>query len=189
MSPRTRNPRGASLGELLAVLTGLGVAMAVATGLVHTGMRQQSLSRLELERDRTAMRLARDFREDMRQATAVRLDAGAGSGEESTDDASDRLLVQVTLTDGMAVAYRTTDQGLTRVRVGEGRRVHEDYVFGVPMDWEATRADGCLVLSGVTPDTPDRPYMPRASAPLDVRVLAATLSEAGTSVSAAEEMP
>ena len=37
----TRCPRGTTLVELLAVLTGLGVAMAVATGLLHTGMRQQ----------------------------------------------------------------------------------------------------------------------------------------------------
>lgn len=189
MSPRTRYPRGASLGELLAVLTGLGVAMAVATGLVHTGMRQQSLSRLEFERDRTAMRLARDVREDVRQAALVQLaDAVADDAGEDADH-TPPLLVQLTSTDGMVVAYRTTPQGLTRVRVGEGRRVHEDYVFGVPMDWEAEFAAGCLVLSGVTPEQTGRPHMPRASAPLDIRVEAAIAPEARRSDSAAEETP
>lgn len=181
MRPRTRNPRGASLGELLAVLTGLGVAMAVATGLVHTGMRQQSLSRLELERDRTAMRLARDFREDVRQAALVRLPAAADDGTRS--------LVQLTLTDGGQIDYRTTLQGITRLRGGEERRAHEDYVFGVPMDWEASRDGGCLVLAGVTPDKPDRPHMPRASAPLDVRVVAAITAESQDAGPAAEETP
>lgn len=189
MRPRTRYPRGASLGELLAVLTGLGVAMAVATGLVHTGMRQQSLSRLELERDRTAMRLARDFREDVRQAASVRLAGAADDAEvEGADDAT-RSLVQLTLTDGRQIDYRTTLQGITRLRGGEERRVHEDYVFGVPMGWEASRDKGCLVLTGVTPDTPDRPHMPRASAPLDIRVVAAIAPDAQAVGFVAEETP
>lgn len=189
MRPRTRNPRGASLGELLAVLTGLGVAMAVATGLVHTGMRQQSISRLELERDRTAMRLARDFREDVRQAASVRLANAAEDAELEAADDGTRSLVQLTLTDGRRIDYRTTRQGVTRLRGGDERRVHEDYVFGVPMDWDATRDNGCLVLSGVTPEQSDRPHMPRASAPLDVRVVAAITGEAQDAGSAAEETP
>lgn len=189
MRPRTRYPRGASLGELLAVLTGLGVAMAVATGLVHTGMRQQSLSRLELERDRTAMRLARDFREDVRQAASVRLAGAADDAEvEGAEDAT-RSLVQLTLTDGRQIDYRTTFQGITRLRGGEERRVHEDYVFGVPMDWDAARDNGCLVLSGVTPEQSDRPHMPRASAPLDVLVVAAITTESQDAGPAAEETP
>ena len=162
----TRCPRGTTLVELLAVLTGLGVAMAVATGLLHTGMRQQSLSRQELERDRTAMRLARDYRYDVRQAVAVEL-------PEAAADVERQPLLRLTLPEGVEIAYRTTPQGLTRV-ITRGQRVaHEDYVLAAGMRWETALASGCVALAGTTVPDAAKAHMPRTAAPLEVQLVAA----------------
>ena len=170
MKSRTPYPRGTSLGELLAVLTGLGVAMAVATGLVHTGMRQQSLSRLELERDRTAMRLARDFRGDVGQA--VTLTCMEAENAEDRPAVGETLL-QLTLPTGEQVAYRTTEWGLTRVVLVPDRLVHEDYVLTAGMGWSAANEDGCVVLHGTTPP-PDLAMRQRPhAAALEIHVVAA----------------
>ena len=60
-----KRKRGISLIELLAAMTSVGVAISVSAGFLHTGMRMQSASRQDLEQDRSAMRLARQFREDI----------------------------------------------------------------------------------------------------------------------------
>jgi len=171
MKPGARCPRGASLGELLAVLSGLGLAMAVATGLVHTGLRQQSMSRQELERDRTALRLARDVREDLRQAVGVAV-FGAVAAIAEPEQAEETLL-EVRMPGDAVVAYRTTPQGITRVVSGTDRRVHEDYVFTEAMQWSVSRSDGCVVVTGVTPDRSSLQASRQASAPLDVTIVAA----------------
>lgn len=170
MRQGARCPRGASLGELLAVLSGLGVAMAVATGLVHTGLRQQSMSRQELERDRTALRLARDVREDLRQAVGVAV-FGAVAAVAELNQAE--TLLELTLPDGETVAYQTTPQGLSRVVSATDRHVHEDYVFTDAMQWSASSIEGCVVLTGVTPDRSSLQASRQASAPLDVTIVAA----------------
>jgi hypothetical protein len=177
MNFRSAYPRGTSLAELLAVLTGVGVAMAVATGLVHTGMRQQSMSRQELERDRTAMRLARDFREDVRQAVVV--DVTAKPAEDaSTEGAPGTTLVRLTLPADVRVEYQTTTQGLTRVLARDDRTAHEDYVLVATMQWEVGFDGGCVMLRGTTPVTPVEPHLPRENAPLEIQVIAAISSDA-----------
>lgn len=187
MRRRRQLPRGTSLAELLAVLSGLGVAMAVATGLVHTGMRQQSMSRLELERDRVAMRLARDFREDVRQAAVV--DVADEPVDVSSDDAVGQPLVRLALPANVRVEYQTTAQGLTRLTEVGDRRAHEDYVLGGALRWEAGLEGGCLVLMGSTPDTSATPHMPRDRAPLEVHVVAAMSASAEARASFAEATP
>lgn len=188
MNVRTRSPRGTSLAELLAVLTGLGVAMAVATGLVHTGMRQQSMSRQELERDRTAMRLARDFRDDVRQAVVVEVSEKPGE-DRATDDAAGTALVRFMLPAGVRVEYRTTTQGLTRVLAHDDRTAHEDYVLVSPMQWEAGLDGGCVMLMGTTPATSDKPHLPRENAPLEIQVVAAISSDATAHEAIVEATP
>jgi hypothetical protein len=54
-----------------------------------------------------------------------------------------------------------------------GRRVHEDYVFSETMQWSSSRSDGCVVLTGVTPDRSSLQASRQASAPLDVTIVAA----------------
>jgi hypothetical protein len=187
MRRRTNAPRGTSLAELLAVLSGLGVAMAIATGLVHTGMRQQSMSRLELERDRVAMRLARDFREDVRQAVVVEV-----TGEPvdvSLEDAVGKPLVRLSLPANVRVEYQTTAQGLTRLTEAGDRRAHEDYVLGGALRWEAGVEGGCAVLTGCTPEMSATPHMPRDRAPLEVHVVAAMSPGAEAEASLEEATP
>lgn len=184
MMQRTCTPRGAaSLGELLAVMTGLGVAMAVATGLVHTGMRQQSASRLEFERDRTAMRLARDVRDDVRAAVAVTI------GEADANVEPGQQLLQLTLTDGDLVRYLVTEQGLTRNLVVPGRRVHEDYVFSVPMQWSASFENGCVRIHGVTPPPSVQGDVKPTAAPLEIHLEAASTADAALSDASGEDDP
>jgi hypothetical protein len=161
--------RGASLAELLAVMTAMGVVMSVSAGLVHTGMRLQSSSRQDLERDRTAMRLARQFRDDVRQALSVKT-AGTLRVEDLQNDPSATVL-RLVLPADTTVEYRGSPKGLSRLRIADGRTAHEDFVFDAPLQWTAAEVDECLVLTG-------RPLEATAASqreprPLEVEVVAA----------------
>lgn len=166
LGPAARR-RGASLAELLAVMTAMGVVMSVSAGLVHTGMRLQSASRQELERDRTAMRLARQFRDDVRQAFSV-----TAAEPLTGDDLPSATVLQLVLPADTTVEYRSGPRGLSRLRTAGGRTAHEDFVFDVPLQWTAAEVGECLVLTGRSLEaTTAGLHGPR---PLEVEVVAVT---------------
>lgn len=176
-SPRlaTRMPyasmrRGASLAELLAVMASLGVVLSVAAGLVHTAMRLQSTSRQDLECDRTAMRLARQFRHDVRQAEAVTTVSVLTGDDDGV--ASPETLVEFSLTAKMNVRYQASLQQLTRQATANGRTTREDYFFASPMQWNVTPTDRCIVLNGRT--LTHNPARGHPFRPLDVEIVAVT---------------
>ena len=112
------------------------------------------------------MRLARDYRDDVRQAVAVEL-------PEAAADVERQPLLRLTLPEGVEIAYRTTPQGLTRV-ITRGQRVaHEDYVLAAGMRWETALASGCVALAGTTVPDAAKAHMPRTAAPLEVQLVAA----------------
>lgn len=169
LGPAARR-RGASLAELLAVMTAMGVVMSASAGLVHTGMRLQSASRQELERDRTAMRLARQFRDDVRQAlSATSVEAMRRDDRQSGVSA---IVLQLVLPADTTVEYHSGPKGLSRLRTAGGRTAHEDFVFESPLQWTAAEIGQCLVLTGRPSEKAAAdPHGPR---PLEVEVVAAT---------------
>lgn len=136
--------RGASLVELLAVMTATSVVMTVGVGLVHRTLRLQSHTRHDLEHDHTALALGRHVRADVREATAA-----------VTDDPAALLVLRSAA--GAEVRYRVTPRGLERVATttGGGTR-REDYELP-RLRWRATCAGRLVTLAGTGPEPPQRP--------------------------------
>lgn len=127
------NRRGASLVELLAVITATSVVLAVGTGLIHRALGLQSASRHHLEHDRTALVLGRRFRADAHDA--VRLDG---------EPAGDRLL-RIETARGESIDYFATPVGLRRLGThAGGTATREDYRLPVGTVWRIER-DGPLL--------------------------------------------
>ncbi|MBU6277444.1 MAG: hypothetical protein KGQ61_12480 [Planctomycetes bacterium] len=130
--------RGASLVELLAVITATSVILATGSGLIHRALSLQSASRHHLEHDRTALALGRRFRADVHDA--VRVDAAP---------VGDRLLRVFTARDG-TIDYVVTPAGLRRVGTGPGAGVREDYRLPAGTVWRIEREGALVRLSATT---------------------------------------
>lgn len=160
--------RGTSLIEVLAVLTAMSVAMSVAAGLLHRGMRMQSDSRQYLERDRTALRLARQIREDASRATQVV--CGGDMAESGEGDQLDsKTILRVARDDGSMVVYRTRRNGLVRLlTAADGRSSREDYPLAGRLLWSVAREQSVLTLDA----TPLAGAGETQGVPLELQVVA-----------------
>lgn len=139
-SSRDARRRGISLIELLAAMTAASVVMATAAGLVHRSFTFESRSRQVLGDERTAVRLARQFREDVHAATDVRC---------RTAGAADPAIVVIEGPHG-TVTYRATDAGLVRlVDHPAGGVSREDYRVSRPITWTADCQERLVSLRGV----------------------------------------
>ena len=140
--------RGISLVELLAVMTSVGVAISVSAGFLHTGMRLQSASRQDLEQDRSAMRLARQFREDIRNAIRSDVIVDEANALTGKTGAQSVALIQIHHTKGV-VEYRSTFSGIVRKYIKkQGRISREGFVFGSMTQWSVQKEKGYVVLRG-----------------------------------------
>lgn len=134
--------RGISLIELLAAMTAASVVMATAVGLVHRSFSLESRSRQVLGDERTAVRLARQFRADVHAAVGVRGAAG---------QAADAVIVVIDAADG-SVTYRHTATGLGRlVEQAAGEVSREEYRFSRPVTWSAECQERLVSLRGIAP--------------------------------------
>jgi hypothetical protein len=132
--------RGISLIELLAAMTAASVVMATAVGLVHRSFSLESRSRQVLGDERTAVRLARQFRADVHAAVAVRCVAAP---------AADAVLVVIDASDG-TVRYRHTSAGLGRfAEQATGEVGREDFRFSRPVTWTADCRERLVSLRGI----------------------------------------
>jgi hypothetical protein len=131
---------GASLVELLAAMTAASVVMATAVDLVHRGYRIESRSRHTIADERTAVRLAREFRADVHAAGTARCATAADAA----------WLVVLDGPAGM-VTYAATPAGLERItQPAAGPPTREAFSFFGAASWGARR-DGRLVsLSGTS---------------------------------------
>ena len=139
--PRFGSRRGVSLVELLAAMTAASVVMATSLGLVHRSFSFESRSRGILADERTALRLARQFRADVHEA----ITATGGP-----DDAPGGGLVAIGCP-ASRITYRREAAGLVRLtELTTGAATREQYSFSRPVEW-AMRTEGRLVsLSGTT---------------------------------------
>ena len=133
-----RDPRrGISLIELLAAMTAASVVMATAVGLVHRSFSLESRSRQVLGDERTAVRLARQFRADVHAATNVRCKT------------ADAVIVVIDAADE-SVTYRHTSTGLARlVEQAAGEVSREEYRFSRPVTWNAECQERLVSLRGI----------------------------------------
>ena len=76
--------RAASLLELLAAMSAASIVTAAAAGLVHKSFSLESRSRSTVAEERTALRLARQFRADIH--TGLSATCSSDPAEETTTD-------------------------------------------------------------------------------------------------------
>jgi hypothetical protein len=166
--------RGASLFELMAAMTAASVVMATSVGLVHRSFTYESRSRQVLADERTAARLARQFRSDVHQARCVRCE---GAGEPS-QHGSEPLLLVIEVPEG-SIRYRLMETSLARLMSDAHGGTHrESYRFSRPVSWTASH-DGTLIsLQGRIES--HSPHRPRLAVDLVAAVSATRAAEGGS---------
>ena len=137
-----RGRQGASLVELLAAMTAASAVMATSMGLVHRSFSFESRSRGILSDERTALRLARQFRADVHEgATATGGSADAPGG-----------VLLCLESPGRRITYRQESTGLVRLtEMITGEAARENYSFSRSVEWSATQEGRLVSLSGSTP--------------------------------------
>lgn len=100
--------RGISLVELLTVMSGFVVLLSLCAGLMHKAMQTQSRTRYFFEAERTALRLADQFRADVHRALALEAESEDASGVVD-------VLVLLSLPGNEKVSYRREGASVVRI--------------------------------------------------------------------------
>jgi type II secretory pathway component PulJ len=162
--------RGVSLAELLVVLSGCAVILSLTGQLMHRAMRTQSETRHFFDLERTADRLASDFRRDIRAARSV-------AAEDS--ERGEGALAALELNDDVSVEYLR--QGAIVVRTAMrpgGQSSREEYPLSAAMDVrievEGSPQRATLSVVCATPEAPKAGslQMSRCEPLIDVRAVA-----------------
>ena len=145
-----RPRRGASLFELMAAMSAASVVIATSAALVHRTFTVESRSRAVIADERTALRLARQFRTDIHEAATVLV----------SGDTPETPLVSLTVAEG-SVVYHATDTGLLRIAASDSTETaREGFSFTKPVAWRATRDGRLITLSGsAAADASPRPKL------------------------------
>jgi hypothetical protein len=108
--------RGVSLVELITVISGCAILLSLCGVLMHRSMQTQAHTRYFFVVERTAMRLADQFRTDVHAALAA---------ERRSEDASDDQVefLRLELPEGEAVVYRREGAGVVRLLSRDGEVV------------------------------------------------------------------
>ena len=131
--------RAASLLELLAAMSAASIVTAAAAGLVHKSLSLESRSRSTVAEERTALRLARQFRADIHTGLSATC---------SSDAVDDTKLVMIEGPAG-SVVYRREETGLVRIATAvAGGLTREDYLFQPSVSWAAIQHGRLVTLLG-----------------------------------------
>ena len=103
--------RGISLVELLTVISGCAILMSLCGVLMHRSMQTQARTRYFFAVERTAMRLADQFRADAHRASGV---------ETSDDELDDGAFLQLELPEDETVEYRREGASVVRLLSRDG---------------------------------------------------------------------
>lgn len=140
-----KNRRGASLVELLLIMSACTVVLTLSAELIHRVMIAQSKATTFLNAERSAQRLTAAFRRDVHAATERR------EGEEAKP-ASGQLLA-LTLPDDRLVEYRLEQGTITRtLSENDATKAREQFVF--PAEATASVASDDSGMITLTIDTP-----------------------------------
>ena len=117
---RGNRQRGFTLVELIVTISTASVLLTLATGVVHSTMRFESMSRQRAEVHRAAVRLSHDFRHDVHRASDFRI----------SDRADQPHTIRLTLPEGSEVTYQVTRQRVLREqRLNDLQVARETYDF------------------------------------------------------------
>ena len=167
--------RGVSLFELMAAMTAASVVMATSVGLVHRSFTFESRSRQVLADERTAARLARQFRSDIHQARSVQCEGAGGQTERGGEPL---VLVVIEVPEG-SIRYRLMETSLTRLMSDAAGETHrESYRFSRPVSWTASHVGTLVSLQGRIES--HSPHRPRLAVDLVAAVSSARAAEGGS---------
>jgi prepilin-type N-terminal cleavage/methylation domain-containing protein len=120
-----KRQRGFTLVELIVTISTASVLLMLATGVVHSTMRFESMSRQRAEVHRAAVRLSHDFRHDVHRAAGFRI----------SDRADQPPTIRLILPEGSEVTYQVTRQRVLREqRLSAPQVARETYDF--PADYQ-----------------------------------------------------
>ena len=139
-----RRRRAISLIELLAVLSGCSVVLGLTASLLHQTMRAQSHTREFFDVERSAQRLARQFRSDVHAAAADSIDIVDSKNADGSE------LLRLRLPDGQTIAYQRSAAKVIRiVTQADAPTAREEYVLSESMEIDVRETDSPqrLVLS------------------------------------------
>lgn len=132
--------RGVTLVELLLTITASTMAVGVAGSLLHRALRLESASRGVMQGERTALVLARRFRDDVRTARTVACTA---------DGLPEGVVLRVQPAGEGEIVYRAARGGLVREEtLPAGRVAREAFSFPAAVRFESARTDRVVALAG-----------------------------------------
>ena len=163
--------RGVTLVELLLTITATTVIMGVAGSLLHRSLRLEAASRGVMQAERTALVLARRFREDVRTARGVACTA---------DGLPEGVVLRMQPAEEGEIVYRAVAGGLVREEaLPAGRVAREAFAFPAAVRFQSAREAGVVTLTGTGGGEPGE------GPPIDIEAVAAL----GASARSAEKSP
>jgi hypothetical protein len=133
-----KSRRGASLVELLMVMSAGTVVLTMSAGLIHQIMHAQSKARAFADVERTSLRLATAFRRDVQEATAAEL---------AEADAGERVFLRLTLPENQTVEYGRREANIVRVLFEGSRSVaREAFEFPAGIELAVRREEARLIV-------------------------------------------
>jgi hypothetical protein len=111
-----KSRRGASLVELLMVMSAATVVLTMSASLIHRLLHAQSKARAFSDVERTSLRLAQVFRQDVHQATSA-------MGEP---DLGERAFLRLVLPENQTIEYGRQDASIVRLLLEESRTIARD---------------------------------------------------------------
>jgi hypothetical protein len=124
--------RASSLIELLIIMSACSVVLTLSAALLHRTMHIHSRSQAYFDSERSATRLAQQFREDVHRALAHR--AGGAAGDDG--------FLQLTYPADEVVQYAVVGDTVSRSRMREERTLaREEYAFPAAVKVEVQEQD------------------------------------------------
>lgn len=187
MTMRRKTTRGASLVELLAVMSGLSVVLTTSGLLLHRAMRAHEETRRFFEAERAAIRLSNQFRRDVRSAESVLC---------GDDAARAGLIAVLNRRDGPEIRYERAEHGVLRTSTPGGSgaasqevyRLSDDLRFETSMDPDSRTVE-FLVTSPPAEKADSFPRSVRRTHSLRVELRAAAVLGADPKTILADSMP
>jgi hypothetical protein len=133
-----KSRRGASLIELLMVMSAGTVVLTMSAGLIHQIMHAQSRARAFADVERTSLRLANAFRRDVHEATGAEL---------AEADAGERVFLRLTLPDDQRIEYGWREANIVRVLLdGSRSAAREEFAFPAGVELTIRREEMRLIV-------------------------------------------
>jgi hypothetical protein len=173
LAMKTRH--GASLVELIVVMSAATIVLTMSASLIHQVMHAQSRARAFADVERTSLRLANAFRRDVHEATSAKL-AEAGLGE--------RAFLRLTLPDNQTIEYGRRETNIVRVLFEGSRSVaREEFAFPAGIELAVRREEARLIVltihsrPGEMPGEDGRSEVSAFAVPVNLQVQAALKRE------------